>query len=186
MLVGYSVMPDYHAHGYDNMTDESLMEKVKRGWKSTETPCGTGSTVENSRLARSCLTRLVKRYEIKTVSDAGAGDLNWIRKTSWDVEYQGYDLFPRHPDVIQFDMTKEVLPKTDLILCRHVLNHLSIQFSERAVENFRKSGSTYLLMTNAPNQRDYWKAYDFSIGEPIETFPDCYKWELELYRLESL
>jgi len=176
-------MPDYHAHGYDRMTDEELLEKVKRGWQSAETPCGSGSTIEATELIRSALPEIAKRYSIRTVSDAGAGDLHWIRSVAWSVDYQGFDLYPRHPDVAQFDITKQVLPRSDLILCRHVLNHLSIQYAERALANFRASRSTYLLMTNCDNQRRYWSQYGLSIGGPIEKWKDTQHWDLEMYRL---
>ena len=176
-------MPDYHAHGYDRMSDAELLSKVKKGWKSDETPCGSGSTIESTRLIRSYLPKIAEKYGIQTVVDAGAGDLHWIRGVLWDVDYQGFDLLPRHTDVIQFDITKDVLPKADMILCRHVLNHLSIQFSERAIENFRTSGSRYLLMTNCKNQRDYWKQYALAVGDVIETWKDAQHWDLELYAL---
>ena len=63
-------MPDYHAHGYDNMTHDELMAKVQKGWKCEETPCGAGSTIESTRLIRSHLRRISLDYDIKTVADA--------------------------------------------------------------------------------------------------------------------
>lgn len=176
-------MPDYHAHGYDRMTDAELLSKVQKGWKSEETPCGAGSTIESTRLIRSYLPRIADQYGISSVVDAGAGDLHWIRSVQWGVEYRGFDLHPRHPNVIKLDITKEVLPKADMILCRHVLNHLSIQFSERAIEKFRASEARYLLMTNCDNQRDYWAQYGLSVGHVIETWKDAQHWDLELYAL---
>jgi hypothetical protein len=101
-------------------------------------PCGRGSTFENTELTRALLERITKQYNIQTVSDAGAGDLSWIHATNWDV---------RHPDVIEFDVTKDVLPKTDLIICRHVLNHLGPDLAKEARDRFEESGSKYLLLT---------------------------------------
>lgn len=175
-------MPDY-AHGYDLMTDQELLEKVRKGWNCKQTPCGTGSTIAETAQIRGHLPKIAERYGVRTVADAGAGDLHWLPLVEWDVEYQGFDLYPRHPDVTPFDITKEILPKVDLILCRHVLNHLSIRFSERAIENFKLSGSRYLLMTNCDNQAAYWREFELDIGEPIRTFPDTHKWRLELYLL---
>ena len=177
-------MPDYHSNGYDDQTDAELLAKVTKGWQCKETPCGTGSMVVSTQAIRGHLPNIVFNYGIKTVVDAGAGDLNWMPLVDWDVDYKGFDLYPRHPDVQQFDMCKEVLPKSDLIICRHVLNHLSIKKSEQAVENFRKSGSTYLLMTMCDNQVNYWKQYGFSLGSgKLQTFTDVDKWWLELWRL---
>lgn len=176
-------MPDYHSHGYDALNDEALMVKIKRGWQSTETSCGSGSTIANSVYIRSLLPRLVDDYSIQSVADAGAGDLHWMPLVKWDVAYYPFDIYPRHPDVAKLDITKELLPRVDLILCRHVLNHLSIRMSKDAVENFRLSGSKYLLMTNCNKQRQYWNQFELHIGEPIEMFDETQHWTLELYEL---
>ena len=173
-------MPD-HSHGYDDLSDLETLEKVKKGWNCEETPCGTGSTLRETEKVRAHLPRIASEYNIKTVVDAGAGDLHWMPLVNWDVEYQGFDLYPRHPDVKQADITKDLLPQADLILCRHVLNHLSIRQSEDALKRFFQSGCRYLLMTNCDLQRDYWGQYGLSIGSPIETFKDTTKWNLELY-----
>jgi hypothetical protein len=176
-------MPDYHAHGYDQLTDTELLEKVRKGWRSSETPCGFGSTIEETARIRAALPKIAEKYAIKTVADAGAGDLHWMPRVRWDVQYEGFDLMPRHKDVTRLDITKQLLPAVDLILCRHVLNHLSIQYSERALNNFKASGSRYLLMTNCKNQRGYWADYGMSAGEVVETWKDSGHWDLELYRL---
>lgn len=176
-------MPDY-THAYDNLTDKELMAKVRKGWLCDETPCGTGSMVANTGRIQSLLPALCWFANVRSIVDAGAGDLNWIRHINFgDVEYQGFDLYPRHEAVKQADITRQILPKADLILCRHVLNHLSIEMSARALGRFRQSRSKYLLMTMCDNQRDYWDYYSFNPGEPIATFKDCQHWRLELYEL---
>lgn len=177
---------DYkHAHGYDRMNDEQLHTKVKKGWRSNETPCGSGSELKNAQLVIKLLPVLIKEYSIKSISDVGAGDLNWINHVQLNCSYQGYDLFPRHEDVLKFDATKEVPPQSDLILCRHVLNHLSIQYSEYVLSNFKRSKSKYLLMTNCENQKDYWNQYGLNMEtygfKKINTYDECQKWDLELY-----
>ncbi len=176
-------------HGYDGMTDAILLEKVKKGWNHRETPCGFGSLKVNTVLVRENLLKIADKYEIKSVSDIGAGDLNWILLTEWNINYKGYDLYPRHKDVIQFDATKEVLAKTDMILCRHVLNHLSIQFSERCLSNFKKSGSKYLCITNFDRQQDYWNQYGLKMKDYgytlIDTYQEVGKWRNELYILND-
>ena len=128
---------------------------------------------------------MIKKYGITTISDVGAGDLNWIKRVDLKCNYKGYDLYPRHKDVIQFDATKDTVPQSDLILCRHVLNHLSIQYSERCLLNFQKSKSKYLLITNFDKQKDYWKQYNLKIEtygyKKIKTYDECQTWDLELY-----
>ena len=45
------------------------------------------------------------------------------------------------------DITKERLPRTDVILCRDCLIHLSFTRIYAAMSNFKESGATYLLCT---------------------------------------
>ena len=114
-------------------------------WKHHQ--CGHGSVYGNTAHTRDLLSRIARKYSIKTVSDAGAGDLSWVGATDWNVQYTPYDIRKWHPDIIEFDITKDVLPKTDLIICRHVLNHLTPELSQEARDRFQESGSTYLFMT---------------------------------------
>lgn len=175
----------------------SYRELSEAGWVgglSDGTPCGRGSMIANTREVRDLLPVLADDYGVRTVSDAGAGDLHWIRHVHWDVEYQGYDLVPRHPDVRELDITKDLLPISDLILCRFVLGHLPPVFALAAVNLFRKSASTYLLASN-PESVDYSKdlygtfnKWDirkepFSLGDPLETFPDTGEHNLCLWKL---
>ena len=122
--------------------------------------CGSGSHFENTAKTRELLERHVEKYNIKTVSDAGAGDLSWISKFDWDVEYTPYDIRKWHPDVIKFDITKDVLPKTDLIVCRHVLHHIAPELRAEAISRFKESGSTYLFLTSGSKK--------IGLGEPLE------------------
>jgi hypothetical protein len=171
------------------MNDRELMQKVVKGWRSKETPCGAGSEMGNTTNVRLSLLEIIKKYKIKTVVDAGAGDLNWMKHVKWDVEYQGYDLYPRHESVIQFDLTKKILPKSDLILCRHVINHLSPAYAQKCIDNFQESGSKYLAVTNCDRQRNLFEdGWQITGLELINTFLDFdhkrNNWELELYLLK--
>ena len=173
----------YSDWGYDGQSEDILYEKMKSGWSksSTETDCGSGSEKRNTKKVTQHLKYIVEKYNIITLSDAGAGDLNWF-PDGLGVLYQGYDLYPRHEAVKKFDIIKDVLEPSDLILCRHVLNHLSMEFTEKSINNFILSGSKYLLITNCKNQRDYWNSFNYKIPGPsnlIETFDDCHHWDLE-------
>ena len=147
-------------------------------------PCGRGSCLENTELTRTLLEEYVSKYNIKTVSDAGAGDLSWINTMKWDVEYTGYDIRQWNPNTVLFDVTKDVLPKTDLIICRHVLNHLDAELAEEARDRFEESKSKYILITctngGFRNLVERW-------GEPLEkeqeTFPGGRVWNYGLWVL---
>ena len=45
------------------------------------------------------------------------------------------------------DLTRIDLPRADLIVCRDGLVHLSFADASAAIDNFRRSGSRYLLAT---------------------------------------
>lgn len=132
------------------------IQKFHKGWHSglPETPCGFGSKLSNTRRQREWIPRIVSQYGIKTIADIGAGDLNWIKHIQWDVEYSAYDLVPRHPDVEQFDLVKQIPPKVDMLMCFWVLNHLPYEDSQKAIENLKASGSKYLMMTDRPRWRE--------------------------------
>jgi hypothetical protein len=172
-----------YKYGLDGMSFEVMLEKMTRGWMSSETPCGSGSEIRNTQNIRSLLPEICRDYGIRSVNDAGAGDMRWIRLVGWAVDYRPFDLVPRRPEVTRLDITSEVMPKADLILCRHVLNHLSIRLAQKAIENFKASGSTYLLMTNNNNQRRYWSEFDFNVGSPLASWHDTQSWDVELYEL---
>lgn len=130
--------------------------KYKKGWVGgmPETPCGSGSTMKETRQQREWLPAMIDKYGIRTVADIGAGDLNWIKTLDWDVEYTPYDLVPRQPEVQPFDLIKQVPPQVDLILCLWVLNHLPFEHCRAAIKNLKSSGAKYLMMTDRPIWRE--------------------------------
>lgn len=148
------------------------------GWKmgAPFTVCGNGSTLSATENARAWLPQVAKRYGIRTVNDAGAGDMAWIRRVLWDVDYQAFDLIPRRPEVVKWDITRDPLPAADAILCRMVLNHLQERI-EQTVSLLRQSGSRYLIATQfdaGVNRTRQFQRLDLRpyFGEPIESVQD--------------
>jgi len=141
------------------MNDNNI-EKYQKAWQSglPETPCGSGSKMENTKQQREWIPEIIKNFNIKTISDIGAGDLNWISTIGLpdDVTYTPYDLVPRHPKVVEFDLLANVPPKSDLIICLWLLNHLPREQQEIAMENIKSSGSRYLMITNTPKWNQYY------------------------------
>lgn len=116
-----------------------------------ETSCGYGSTREATKSQRAWIPPLIAKYNIKTIADIGAGDLNWISRTDLrGASYAAFDLVPRKPEVTEFDITSQVPGKYDLIICLWVLNHLPFEDCRKALANIAASGSKYLLMTDRP------------------------------------
>jgi len=170
---------------------------MERGWLgglSDGTPCGRGSTMANTKAVRDWLPKIAAKYGIRSVNDAGAGDMHWIRHVDWDVEYAGYDLIPRHQDVKQWDIAINPLPKADAILCRFVIGHLDPLNAAAAIGNFRMSGSTYLIASNPTNPDpasdlygtfNKWdlRAAPFDLGAPLESIYDTTEHNICLWKL---
>ena len=130
------------------LTDEQMLERMANGWRMGKpfTVCGNGSTLEATENARLWLPRIVEKYGIESVVDAGAGDMAWIGLVQWRVRYTPIDLIPRRPEVAKWDITTELLPLADAILCRHVLNHLAERLPQ-TVALFMRYGAKYLIAT---------------------------------------
>jgi hypothetical protein len=97
--------------------------------------------------------------------DAPCGDFHWLSTLDlpqcldW---YVGLDIVPKliaqnerswATNGISFelaDLTRQVPPRADLILCRHLLIHLPFDDCFRVLRNFKRSGSRYLAITNQP------------------------------------
>lgn len=147
------------------------MENKFKNVRWNRHPCGTGSIFKNTETIRMYLPTVIKKYNICSISDAGAGDLSWIHSVQWpcDVVYTAYDIYPRHENVIKFDIVSEVLPTADLILCRYVLNHLPPGVFPEAIKRFEESGSKYILLTFDFNPKETpW--FETHWGEPLESY----------------
>ena len=141
--------------------------KYQKGWHGglPETACGFGSRVSETKIQRHWISEMVRKRQISTISDIGAGDLNWIHLIDWPhaVKYQPFDIVPRHQSVETFDIIHQVPAPVDCLMCLWVLNHLPEDHARQAIENLMASGSKYLMMT-------YWPAmFDFLDLKPIES-----------------
>lgn len=103
---------------------------------------------------------LLKGLRVTTLLDAPCGDFNWAQDVAAAVDtYIGVDVVdeiisrntslyggPRHT-FLACDITRDPLPKADLILSRDCLVHFSFADIHTALRNFRASGAEYLLTT---------------------------------------
>jgi len=169
------------------LSDAAMFERMKDGWLMGRpfTVCGNGSTLKATQNIRRWLPKVVEKYGIQTVNDAGAGDLAWIRRMNWSVDYLPFDLIPRLPEVSKIDITTETMPPSDAILCRMVLNHLvDVGLDSRrdetrivmALDRFRESAK-YLIATQF--SRPHHKSPQFCrldlsvyLGDPLEEVQD--------------
>jgi hypothetical protein len=100
-------------------------------------------------------------------------------------------------DFFTADITRTVFVKLDVILCRTVLFHLSLKNAMKALNNFRKSGSRYLLLTHHPWEEvnhdikdGAWRRLNlclapFNLPEPKEMIQDGGDGYLGLWDMEA-
>ena len=132
-------------------------------WGDAESTSGPGSNLERTAKLRSELPVFLKEIRARSLLDAPCGDFNWMKDTELgDEHYIGADIIPdlitRNQklyanDRTQFlllDLTRDELPRVDVILCRDCFIHFSYRHIAAALKNFKRSGSTYLLTNTYP------------------------------------
>jgi hypothetical protein len=141
-----------HQHIFQDIIEKNI-------WKSTESKSGTGSTLQQTAVIRKEIPKVIAAFNIQSLLDAACGDFNWMRHVPLGCQYYGVDVVPtliKH-NQMHFaskdrtfkvaDISKDLLPKVDVILCRDNLVHLSYDDIKAVLLNFKKSGSKYLLTT---------------------------------------
>ncbi len=132
-------------------------------WGDDESVSGPGSNLTRTAKLRRELPVLLHEIGARTILDAPCGDFNWMKDTQLDVEqYTGADVVPdlitRNQELyagdktrfLLLDVTRDKLPRVDVILCRDCLIHFSYRHIAAAIRNFKRSGSMYLLTNSYP------------------------------------
>ncbi|MGL9616844.1 class I SAM-dependent methyltransferase [Bradyrhizobium sp. U531] len=141
-------------------------ERIERTnlWGAASSVSGLGSEDMATAAIRDALPPLLRRLGVRSLLDAPCGDAGWIGRLRLDIDYTGVDIVPsliaantkRVADgelagcFLVADLTRDRLPRADLILCRDCLVHLSFQNIARAIAGFRESGAQFLLATTFP------------------------------------
>lgn len=161
------------------MNDKSYESLSKFKWRNkierNMTPCGSGSSFKSVKHIIPFINKIIKKYNIKTISDAGCGDFSWFNKVNLtNVIYTGYDIndemlkevqknYPKYK-FIHFDIVENLLPYSDLIICRDCLFHLDLKNAEKALNNFKFSKSTYIMCPTFNYTKDNFKVNSNSEG----------------------
>ena len=118
--------------------------------------------MEATKTIRQELPKLLSAYSIESMLDIPCGDYTWMNIVEKKCSYLGGDIVRELVEInqkkysnentrfIQLDVTTDRLPKVDLIFCKDCLQHLSNENVKKALSNFKKSGSKYLLVTSYP------------------------------------
>ncbi len=145
-------------------------ERIQRTnlWGAATSVSGLGSEDPATSAIREALPPLLQSLGVRTLLDAPCGDAGWIGRCRLGVDYIGIDIVPSliaannqragegelPGRFVIADITRDELPRADLILCRDCLVHLSFQNIAAAVARFRASGARFLLTTTFPDWSD--------------------------------
>jgi SAM-dependent methyltransferase len=160
------MMRKYQA--YAGRSPEDIFTDIhdKKLWRGRQSLSGQGSDLQQTQTIRRVLPEVIKQYDIKSILDVPCGDFHWMREVELaNCQYVGGDIVAAMIEKCQaafgdarrrfahVDITRDELPKCDLILCRDCFIHLSLELIQAAVQNFRRSGARYLFVTNAPTKK---------------------------------
>ena len=131
----------------------------KNLWSSPESVSGGGSEMQNTKVIRNELPVLIQKFGIQSILDIPCGDWNWMKSVDLcGASYIGADIVEpliglnkanhQNVDFRVLDITKDELPKVDLIFTRDCLGHLSNDNVLKAIRNCQESGAKYLLATS--------------------------------------
>lgn len=149
-------------------------------WGSAESKSGRGSERSIASPDRDFLLKVIRSYygdnrgptSNITIVDAPCGDMNWVVELLQALEglfgtvtYHGYDIVPeairshrqRFASKPQWhfhraDLVDAMPVKGDVLLCRDLLNHLSLADGRRVLHNVLMSRTPIIVLSN--NQRD--------------------------------
>lgn len=120
---------------------------------------GGGSLLKNAEPYIDFLEDFIKINGIRTVVDAGCGDWEFSKYVDWsEVQYIGYDIVASviennrksyiAPNIqfVHANFLEVELPSADLLVCKHVLQHLSVKDIRKMVKQLPKF--KYCLITN--------------------------------------
>jgi hypothetical protein len=139
-------------------------------WHDADSRSGTGSNLVQTQVIRRKIPEIIKQYGIKTMLDVPCGDYFWMKEIKNELEksldlYVGADIVGElvqqngtryGNEKTQFrvlDVTKDELPKVDLVFSRDCFIHLSYKQIMAALRQFKKSGAVYLLTSTYTNDR---------------------------------
>jgi len=107
-------------------------------WSDPESRSGVGSTLDSTRVLRAELPIVLRQLEARVLLDLPCGDFTWMDQVDLSgIEYVGGDIVPliieenqrlhstESRRFMQLDLTRDVLPDADVLLCRDCLVHLS-------------------------------------------------------------
>jgi len=177
----------------------------RNAWGCEETVSGAGSSLKSTEKFRGELSALISELGVKSILDCPCGDFNYMREVNLDgIRYVGGDIVDDlimlnrekysapNVDFEVIDLSKDKLPKCDLIVVKDLFLHLYIEEVQLCIENIRKSGIKWALLDHdhftiinkSPLTRNGDHRYNLTI-EPFELHAPLKTLEIEtIYEAE--
>jgi len=174
-------------------------DEVYRGnlWNGTDTrSTGPGGGAEAKALVAPILMELVAKLGISSVLDVGCGEGLWMPDlpgyVGVDVSVEALSVAKAaHPGRDYRLYEGGPLPEAELVVCKHVLQHIDIDAGVVLLDRIRATGASWLVATSftkGQNSHDkikraggYWpdlSAEPFALGRPSYVWgPSSRRWE---------
>lgn len=189
-----------------------VFSKIFHGnsWRG-ESKSGPGSTLNATSPIRAALSDAFQRLGIRSLIDAPCGTAEWIPEVTGALDtYLGFDVVPdliatasrentrSNHFFMAADIITAILPRADAIFCRDCLVHLPLDMALAAIQNFKASGSTYLMTTTFPDHLENpdirmgsWRplnleAAPFNFPPPAMLLPDRPSMQSDPYADKSI
>lgn len=145
-----------------NKSTENIFTEIykENSWGGKDSVSGPGSDARQTKTVITALQTVLSNYKISSMLDIPCGDFHWMKNVDLNkINYTGADIVQElieenkvkySTDGLQFqhiNLTKDKLPKVDLIFCRDCLVHLSFTDILLALNNVCDSRSGYFLTT---------------------------------------
>jgi SAM-dependent methyltransferase len=137
---------------------------------------GVGSTLRSTLIYRTFLQQFLNDNAIRSVVDAGCGDWEFSQTLDWSgIDYKGFDVVESaiakakkfaKPNIAFFvgNVGELGLPPADLLLCKHVLQHLPTRDVQTFLTQIKKY--RHVLLTNSVNVQTMSATnVDIAVGE---------------------
>lgn len=148
------------------MSEEEIFIKAYEAnlWYGDESRSGIGASLRHTTYIREYIPLILKEFNIHSVIDLACGDWHWQKEIDWSFLdfYLGIDIVPAlikenkrlyTSSTCSFLVGNAIIdpiPKADLILCRSLCPLLFYEDIMRTINNIKRSGSKYLLITTYP------------------------------------
>jgi hypothetical protein len=138
---------------------------LNNSWNGSESVSGPGSSLKQTETLRKELEILLLKYEISSILDIPCGDFHWMQYVEIDnIRYIGADIVKplifsnrekygqnKYRKFLVKNIIKDVLPDSNLIVCRDCFVHLSFDEILKSLNNIKRTQCIYLLTTTFTN-----------------------------------